>query len=69
MTKQQELIKELESLSGKIRTPKHRRRSEEILIELKLIKQNDPTTTTKPTRTRPSQSEVPEQSLSGGYGS
>lgn len=36
--KQSELIKELEALSGKIRNPKNRRRSEEILIELKKIK-------------------------------
>lgn len=30
-----ELNNELESLSGKMRIPKHRRRSEEILIEIK----------------------------------
>lgn len=48
MTKQQELIKELESLSGKIRIPKHRRRSEQILMELRLLHNLNSNYPTKP---------------------
>lgn len=39
--KQAELIKELEELAGKQKNPKNRRRGEEILIELKKIKQSN----------------------------